>query len=147
MFLELENELQAQLHGATAARPDDGIGGGYVRRGTLATERAGRRIVLTKTILSTVGIGKVGMVEDVEEFGAELHAEPFREMPVLGDGEIKVPEAGIAESVATHVPELSERRRNHDRAALRVAAKRGERRGGRASRSSSVQGEALCVAT
>ena len=58
-----------------------------------------RWIVQAESVLSAVRIGEVGMVEDVEELGADLRAQPLAEVPVLGNGEIEVPEAGVAETV------------------------------------------------
>ena len=39
------------------------------------------------------------MVEHVEEFGPELGAESFPELPVLVHGQIQVLEAGVSEEV------------------------------------------------
>jgi len=73
-------------------------------------------------ILSPEGIGKIGMVEHVEEFGAELSAETFPELPILRDREIPVPKAGIAEDIAAHRAFGSDGWREHNGTAARVAA-------------------------
>src|ERR1700728_1923129 len=138
----LKRELQSQLDGAASAGADHRVRRGYVRCGTAAAEGLHRRIVQTESILAAVRIGKVGMVENVEELGAELGAEFFPEVPVLGNREIEVSEAGIGKQIARHVSELSQRRRNHNGVALGVAAEGTQRSRGR-SRSSTVDGKCL----
>ena len=81
----LKNELQPKLHGTAATGTDDRVGGGNVWRSAPAAEWASRWIIQSESILSAVGIGKVGMVENVKEFGSELSMEPFAKMPVLGN--------------------------------------------------------------
>src|SRR5216683_6626089 len=96
--------------------------GMYVWRRASATEGAkGRRIVLSVTILSAVRISEVGMVENVEELGAELGMDTFTKMPVLGNREIEVLESGVGEQISRHVAQLPQRRRQHDGSALGVA--------------------------
>src|ERR1700691_2995120 len=84
---QLERNLQTQLHGAAAAGTDNRVGGSHVRRGAATAERLHRRIVQPEPVLPAVGIRKVRMIENVEELGAELGADFFAEMPVLGDRE------------------------------------------------------------
>ena len=67
-----ENKFQSQLNGAAATRANDGVGGSDVGRGASASERPNGRIVESETVLSAVGIGKVGMVENIKELGSEL---------------------------------------------------------------------------
>ena len=57
---------------------------------------------MPETVLSAVGIGKVRMIENVEELGAELGTQAFAEVPVLGHREIQVAEAGVREEIAPH---------------------------------------------
>ena len=110
----LKDQLQAQLDGAGASRTHGGIGSRDVRRGTLAAESSRRSgVVLPVAVLSAIGIGKIRMIQDVEELSTELGAEPFPEVPVLGYREIQIPEARIGEGVPTHRSKLPERRRNH----------------------------------
>src|SRR5580692_927813 len=82
-----EQKLQSQLNGTAAAGADDRVGSGHIRSGASATEVSGGRIVETESILSSVGIGKVRMVENVKEFRSELSAKPFPKLPVLRDRE------------------------------------------------------------
>ena len=63
------------------------------------------------------------MVENVEEFGAELSMDSFAQVPVLSDREIKVPEPRTLKHVPAHVSELPQRRRHHDGVSRRIAAK------------------------
>src|SRR6267154_1177917 len=138
-----ERELQAQLNSTAPARPDHRIGGGYVWRRASATEGAkGRRIVLSVTILSAVRISEVGMVENVEELGAELGMDTFTKMPVLGNREIEVLESGVGEQISRHVAQLPQRRRQHDGSALGVAPIQVQCRG--CGSGPSVHGQRLC---
>src|SRR5271154_5873545 len=138
----LERKLQPQLHGAAAARPDHGIGGGHVRRGAAAAKRLHRRIVQTKPVLPAVRICEVGMVENVEELGAELEPHGFSKVEILGHREIEISEAGVLERVPAHVAELAQRRRKHHGASIGVAAEQIQR-SSRSSGCSSVHGQCL----
>jgi hypothetical protein len=83
----LEEELQPQLEVASSAGTEHRVLSGLVRRGaTAAHSIADGRIVLCVAIGPAVGIGKVWMVEDVEELDAELRLETFSQLPVLLDG-------------------------------------------------------------
>src|SRR5258706_4285939 len=59
------------------------------------------------------------MIEDVEDFPAELEAIPFLDREGLEIGQVEVVEPGIAEDVATHVAEAPQGWRNQDRVAVR----------------------------
>jgi len=78
-------------------------------------------------VLTTEWIGDVWMIEEVEEFGAELGAETFVESPCLRDGEIPVTKTSVAEYVSPHGAKRTESRRQHQRAAIRIAAESSER--------------------
>ena len=127
---KLEAEFQTQLHGAVASRPEDGIGSCDVRSGAAATEAGteNRRIIHSEAILPTIRIRKIWMVEDIKEFSAELCAESFPKLPILGYREVPVAEAGVAEDVAAHCSKGSQRRGDHRGVALSVAAKHAKRR-------------------
>src|SRR2546422_4435288 len=121
----LEEQLQAQLNCAAASRPDDGVGGRPVGCDTATAEpEAYGRIVVAVAILSSVRIGKVGMIKNIEKLGSKLGAEPFPEFPGLGHRKIPVAKAGVGEQVAAHGSEGSECGRNHYRVALHEAAER-----------------------
>src|SRR4029077_19495160 len=98
-----EDELQAQLNRAAATGADNGVGSGDVWSGTAATETTGGRIIQSESVLASIRIGEVGMVEDVEEFSPELGTEALAEMPVLCQREVHISESGIGEGVAAHV--------------------------------------------
>src|SRR5581483_2305012 len=124
-----ENQLQAELHGAAAARSNHRVRCSAVRRRATATELVAeqRRIVKAETILSAIRVGKIRMVQNIEKFGAELRTEALGEVPVLGNREIPVAEPGVAENIASRGSERSQRRWKQDRTAVRVAAKQGKR--------------------
>src|ERR1700720_2747770 len=105
---ELESEFQTELDRAASARSNHGIRRGRVRRGASASERLGRRIVVSEAILAAERIGEVGMIENVEKFGAELRAETLAELPHLRHGEIPVAESGVVEFIASHCAESAE---------------------------------------
>ena len=100
MTEHLESELQSQLYSPAAAGTDDRVGGGDVGRGAATTEGLHGRIVQSESILSTVGVCKVRMIEDVKKLSAELRVDALPEMPVLGHREIEVAEAGVGKRVA-----------------------------------------------
>jgi hypothetical protein len=50
------------------------------------------------------------MIGDVKHLRPELHAVPFPEFEVLGNGQIQVVEASIAEYVSARISKRSERR-------------------------------------
>ena len=119
---QLKKELQSELHRTAAAGPDDRVGRRNVRRSASAAKRACRGVVQAEPVLAAVGICEIWMIKNIKELRTKLSPESLAEMPILGDGEIEVPEAGVGEYVPRHVAELTERRRDHDRATLRVAA-------------------------
>src|SRR5580704_3460085 len=121
----LENKFQAELHGAASAGADYRIRGGYVRCRAGAAETAGarnRRIVVPPAVLAAERVGKIRMVEDIEEFRAELHVEAFTEAEHLHGGEVHIPKPEIPEGVATHGAERTRSGRSHYRLSFRVAA-------------------------
>src|ERR1700756_2858079 len=96
-ILKLKNELRANLDRTWSAGTDSRICCCDVRRCTSTAEASGGWIVQAESILSTIGICEVRMVEDVEEFHAELQPHGLSNVKILGDREIKVLEAGILE--------------------------------------------------
>src|SRR6266567_641095 len=79
----LEDELQTQLDSAVAARAENRVERSVVRSRTATTERAGlRRIGGCALAIPTGGairISKIGMIENIESFKAELGFHPFAE--------------------------------------------------------------------
>ena len=73
---------------------------------------------MSVSILPSEGIRKVRMVEDIEKLRAELGAESFFELPILGYREVPVAEARVAERVAAHGAESSDGGGNHCDAAV-----------------------------
>ena len=69
------------------------------------------------------------MVQNIEKFCPELSLDALAEVEILGHRKIKVAESRIWKQVAVHGPKRSQRWRKHDRIALRVAAKKIQRRG------------------
>src|ERR1700690_2327340 len=135
----LENKLQAELNRARASRTHGRVGGGDVGSGAAATEATHGRIIEAETILATVGVVEVGMVENVEELRPELRVEALAKMPVFGHGEIEVAETGIGENVTSHGAEGSQCWWNHDGVPLGVAAEQAEGSLGRTHACSSIQ--------
>jgi len=118
--IDLEAELQPELHDAAASRTDHRIPGRYVGRGATATERAAvavdeRRVIAEAiAIRCAVGIGDNGVVEQVEHLEPELGAGSLRESEVLEYREVPVLEARVAEDVPAHVAKGSKCRGSHD---------------------------------
>src|ERR1700733_6753362 len=84
LLQDLEREFHSQLHRAWPAGANCGIGSSNVRRRAAATKRTNRRIVQAKSILTAVRIGKVRMVENVEELDAGLEPHGFSKMEIFG---------------------------------------------------------------
>src|SRR5579863_1409551 len=127
---DLKEKLQTQLDGPAATGTNHRIGRRYVRRGASAAEySSGSRgwIVVGPTVLAAKGIGKIGMVKNVEKFRAELGAESFCIFPGRSHREVPVAEAGVAEDIASHRAESSQCRRQQDRIALGEAAESSQR--------------------
>src|SRR5215472_2114044 len=80
------------------------------------------------------------MVEEIEEFGAELRVEAFAETEILHDRKVDALEAEVTEGIAAHAAERAKRRRQHHAIAHHIATKHTERCGVTARRAT-VQGE------
>src|SRR5689334_20388840 len=118
----LKDHLQAELDGASATRSQHRVDRRRVRCRATAAEKARTRGIggeRSRTIAagSVPRVGKVGMVEHVEEFRPELRRDSFLEVEILRDREVQVAVAGVAEYIPAQVTEGSKGRRNHDRAA------------------------------
>src|SRR5271166_18229 len=123
--VRLERKLQAKLNGATAAGTDDRVRGGHVRcrAGTTKASRAGHgRIVVPPTVLPSIGIREVRVVEDVEEFAAELQIVALANRPVFHHRKVHVAVSKIAEGVSSHGSECADRRGQHHAVAHHIAA-------------------------
>src|SRR5580692_8119242 len=112
----LKNKLQTKLHGAATARADHWVGSRNIGSRTRAPKPASsrdRRIIVSPAILTAEGVGEVRMIEDIEEFGPELHADAFTETEHLHRREVHIPEAEIAKRVASHRAEVTSGRWSH----------------------------------
>ena len=120
----LEEQLQAQLNGAGAARAENRIGAADVRSDAAASKSSANRRIVRRgpATLAAVRIGERDSVEQVKEFGPELRREPFLKFETLAYGHVPIPEASIAEDIASGGAERSDRRRNQDGIAQGIAA-------------------------
>src|ERR1700728_2839917 len=91
--VKLEGNFKSQLDRAGPTGTHGGIGSRYVWRSASATKVWSAGIVQPEAVLSAIRIGKVWMIENVEELGAELSMQPLAKVPVLGHREVQVPEA------------------------------------------------------
>ena len=82
-------------------------------------------------ILTAERVGEIRVVEDIEEFRAELHVYAFTEAENLHRGEVHISEAEIAEGVAAHGTERTRCGRSHYGLPLCVAPPTCELVGGR----------------
>src|SRR5271169_3017646 len=92
----LESEFYSQLNCATAARTDDGVRSRHVGSSAGATKAPGTghgRIVVAPSVLSAKGIREIGMVEEIEEFPAELKSISLAKCPVFHHREIHIAES------------------------------------------------------
>src|ERR1700736_5066533 len=95
LCLKLENELRPELNRAWTAGAYGGIGSCDVRRRATPTKRNHGKIIQAKAVLSPVRVGKIRMIENVEELSSELEPHGFSKVEVLGHGEIEILEAGV----------------------------------------------------
>ena len=142
--MDLEQDLQPELHRAGVSRTDDRIAGCDIGRGAAAAERIGARGVAASGVAvhRAERVGDDGSIEDVEKLNPELSSEPLRKLEVLEYGEVHVLEARVAEDVPAHISEGSSPIRGQDRVAGYEAASRSKfTEGGRASGSDSGSGK------
>ena len=106
--MDLEAELQAELHHAGASRTDERIAVCYVGCGAPAAERCGYRRVTPSVIAnhSAVRIGDDGVIKHVKHLEPELGAESLLEREVLEYGEIPILEARVAEDIPAHIAKV-----------------------------------------
>jgi hypothetical protein len=78
------------------------LGGGRSRKAEIG--RADR--AATGVADRSVGRAYGGVIEDVEEFGAKFHVEPFQQLRLLEHREIKVPPRGPSVGVTSQVSRL-----------------------------------------
>src|SRR5882762_7068704 len=111
---ELERNLSRELNSPRPAASQEWVANANVARGREGQERGARRKVSRET--STIGvepigrgisdeirkirIGKIGVVEDVEEVNVKLEIQPFRQSRFLVDTEIELFERRPAQRVA-----------------------------------------------
>ena len=69
-------------------------------RGASTTKRLHRRIVQTESILTTVRIGKVRMIENIKELSPDLRVNALAKMKVLGHRKIEVAETRVRKRIA-----------------------------------------------
>src|SRR6266478_3424105 len=97
IIVTLKRELQTKLNRTAAAGANYRVRGGHIRGRARTTERPTRGVIMGPSILSAERVGEVRMIEDVEEFYAELSSELLAPLEVLGHGEIHVLESCIPE--------------------------------------------------
>ena len=106
---DLEVVFQAELHGAGAmgvhgmqegtALKATGIAGGIVRAPV-----AGNGVAAGVALVRIVN-AELGVVENVERFGAKLEIAALGDFEVLQESDIKVQTTGIVHEIAAGVPE------------------------------------------
>src|SRR5579863_6162569 len=125
-----EDELQAQLDGARAARSKHGVGADNIGSGreepeTRARSGAGIRKAGLKSSGAAFRVRDVCMIEDVEELSAELSGHALPEPEGLGDRHIHVVVRQPAENIVACGAVAAIRRRYQNRLAVGVAAQVG----------------------
>jgi len=98
----LERELGGQLNHTRAAAAEAGVALGYVW--SLRDQAGGG----DAGVDASRGQSEVGVVEDVEELGAQLQVQAFVDFRVLGHGEIEVGIARTIDRIAAEIAEGSE---------------------------------------
>src|SRR5215471_1932414 len=100
---------------------------------------------MSPTILPSEWVCEVRMVEDIEEFAAELKVITLPKIPVLHHREIYIAESKVAKRVPSHRSKGAQRRRQHHAVTHDVAPKHAEC-GRVPSRRSSVKRHCFCGA-
>src|SRR4051812_29312410 len=114
--LSSEEKLEGELNLARRA----GVARGEARVGDDAEGRAAG-------LRDAAGLPEVGVVEDVEELRAELHAHVLGEVRVLDDREVHVVEARADDDVAAETPVVEDRTAARNRHGQREGRARGAR--------------------
>src|SRR5262249_24343720 len=96
-FVESEANLETELNVARPAGSDHGVGAGHVRRRRHFPERVAEADAVVE---QDRWVGEVRMMQDVEDLGAELHADALGGFEGLDQREVPIVEAGAAEDVA-----------------------------------------------
>src|ERR1700730_2222362 len=118
---ELERNLSRELDSPRPAASQERIADANIARGCERQERCSRRKVSreTPTIgvepvgrgirdeIRKIGIGKIGVVEEVEEVDVKLEIQPFRQSRFHVDTEIELFERRPAQRVAPQVAEVA----------------------------------------
>src|SRR5262249_15878157 len=92
-----EANLEAELNVARPAGSDHGVGAGHVGRRRYLSKRIWETQVVVK---QDRRVGEVRLLQNVEELGAELHADALGGFEGLNQREVPVAKAGGAEDVA-----------------------------------------------
>src|SRR5712691_6332265 len=95
--------LQAKLDIAWSACANHRIGAGHIWSRTGETKRIWHRRV---NVPQRSGVGKVGVIENIEEFRTELHAYALVDLSGFHQREVPVVESRASEEVAAHSAEL-----------------------------------------
>jgi len=124
---KLEGEFERQLNAARAAAAEERVTDTHVAGGADdAAPRSGGithfaldapNVRKVEAVDSRVGdkgwqewVGEVGVIWKVEEIGAELHFDPFRECGGLIDSEVQLFKGWTAQRVATLIAEVTRAR-------------------------------------
>src|SRR5579863_7696734 len=90
----LEGDLQSDLYDPLASRADKRIARGKVVRHARKAERAARLELVTTVDEAgrAIGVSRNGVIDDVEDFPAELEAIPLPDREVLEERHVQVVE-------------------------------------------------------
>ena len=108
----LEGDLSGELDAARAASAEERIANSHVAGGCqrVITDAATRRVDTVDTgvgdEIRQLRVGKVGAVEQVEEFSAELQLHPLGNLGVLEHRAVELLERWSSERIACQVAEM-----------------------------------------
>src|SRR5271157_245339 len=111
VWFTLKLQAQAKLQYAWSTAAEAGVALGHV--GSLGDEACGTGICVDRAIRINAGCyhvsrqGEVGMIEDVEKFGAKLQRQGFGQFCILRDGEVRIPKTGSVNLVASQIAEIA----------------------------------------
>ena len=107
-----ELELEGELNRARAADLVQRVEAAIVATGAEAARKRLRGVAKQRAGQVVIGIAEVGVVEDIEELGAEAKPQPLGEPELALQGHIGLPGSETAQHIASEIALLSSGRRS-----------------------------------
>src|SRR5215469_1983191 len=96
---KLPDQFQAELNGTVGSAAENRVRGGLIGSIATATELRGGGGIVEPSPGRAAWVGERWVIENVEEFRAELGTEALAELPVFRDREVPVLITRVAENI------------------------------------------------